>query len=111
MKKIFHFYNHDRSSYLFILIAILRMPSAEGRKKAFSTCASHLTAIAMFYGTVIFMYLQPSSSHSMDNDQVASVFYTIIVPMLNPVIYSLRNREVNSAFRKAVIKMKVLLST
>lgn len=99
------------TSYLFILIAILRMPSAEGRKKAFSTCASHLTAIAMFYGTVIFMYLQPSSSHSMDNDQVASVFYTIIVPMLNPVIYSLRNREVNSAFRKAVIKMKVLLST
>lgn len=99
------------TSYLFILIAILRMPSAEGRKKAFSTCASHLTAIAMFYGTVIFMYLQPSSSHSMDNDQVASVFYTIIVPMLNPIIYSLRNREVNSAFRKAVIKMKVLLST
>lgn len=99
------------TSYLFILIAILRMPSAEGRKKAFSTCASHLTAIAMFYGTVIFMYLQPSSSHSMDNDQVASVFYAIIVPMLNPIIYSLRNREVNSAFRKAVIKMKVLLST
>lgn len=99
------------TSYLFILIAILRMPSAEGRKKAFSTCASHLTAIAMFYGTVIFMYLQPSSSHSMDNDQVASVFYAIIVPMLNPIIYSLRNREVNSAFRKALIKMKVLLST
>ncbi|XP_039716257.1 olfactory receptor 5B2 [Pteropus medius] len=99
------------TSYLFIFIAILRMRSAEGRKKAFSTCASHLTAITMFYGTVIFMYLQPSSSHSMDNDQMASVFYTIIVPMLNPIVYSLRNREVNNAFRKAANKMKVLLST
>lgn len=68
------------TSYLFIFIAILRMRSAEGRKKAFSTCASHLASVTIFYGTVIFMYLQPSSSHSMDNDQLASVFYTIIVP-------------------------------
>lgn len=99
------------TSYLFIFIAILRMSSAEGRKKAFSTCASHLTSVSIFYGTVIFMYLQPSSSHSMDNDQLASVFYTIIVPMLNPIVYSLRNKEVHNAFRKAIKKMKVLLST
>ncbi|XP_012499323.1 PREDICTED: olfactory receptor 5B2-like [Propithecus coquereli] len=98
------------TSYLFILIAILRMHSAEGQKKAFSTCASHLTAVTIFYGTVIFMYLQPSSSHSMDNDQMASVFYTIIIPMLNPIVYSLRNKEVNNAFKKAMKKMKTLFS-
>ncbi|XP_006875859.1 PREDICTED: olfactory receptor 5B12-like [Chrysochloris asiatica] len=98
------------SSYLFIFIAILRMRSSEGRKKAFSTCASHLTAVTIFYGTVIFMYLQPSSSHSMDSDQMASVFYTIIVPMLNPIVYSLRNKEVSNAFKKAIEKMKTLLN-
>ncbi|KAL6091054.1 hypothetical protein STEG23_029876 [Scotinomys teguina] len=94
------------TSYVFIFIAILRMRSAEGRKKAFSTCASHLTAVTIFYGTIIFMYLQPSSSHSMDNDQMASVFYTIVVPMLNPVVYSLRNKEVHNALKKAIEKMK-----
>ncbi|XP_043337805.1 olfactory receptor 5B2-like [Cervus canadensis] len=99
------------SSYLFIFMAILRMHSAEGRKKAFSTCSSHLTAVIIFYGTVIFMYLQPSSSHSMDTDQMASVFYTIIVPMLNPLVYSLRNKEVSNAFRRAIKKMKLLFST
>ncbi|KAB0371075.1 hypothetical protein FD755_017484 [Muntiacus reevesi] len=99
------------SSYLFIFMAILRMHSAEGRKKAFSTCSSHLTAVTIFYGTVIFMYLQPSSSHSMDTDQMASVFYTIIVPMLNPLVYSLRNKEVSNAFRRAIKKMKLLFST
>ncbi|XP_076774250.1 olfactory receptor 5B2-like [Arvicanthis niloticus] len=94
------------NSYAFIFIAILRMRSAEGRKKAFSTCASHLTAVTIFYGTIIFMYLQPSSSHSMDNDQMASVFYTIVIPMLNPVVYSLRNKEVHNAFKKATEKLK-----
>ncbi|XP_027433651.1 olfactory receptor 5B12-like [Zalophus californianus] len=98
------------TSYLFIFIAILRMCSAEGRKKAFSTCASQLTAVTTFYGTVMFMYLQPSSSHSMDNDQMASMFYTIIVPTLNPIVYSLRNKEVNNAFRKATKKLKILFS-
>ncbi|XP_036061169.1 olfactory receptor 5B2-like [Onychomys torridus] len=93
------------TSYVFIFIAILRMRSAEGRKKAFSTCASHLTAVTIFYGTIIFMYLQPSSSHSMDNDQVASVFYTIVVPMLNPIVYTLRNKEVHNALKKAIEKM------
>ncbi|KAH0511802.1 Olfactory receptor 5B12 [Microtus ochrogaster] len=94
------------TSYAFIFIAILRMRSAEGRKKAFSTCASHLTAVTIFYGTIIFMYLQPSSSHSLDNDQMASVFYTIVVPMLNPIVYSLRNKEVHNALKKTIEKMK-----
>ncbi|XP_048216764.1 olfactory receptor 5B3-like [Perognathus longimembris pacificus] len=87
-------------SYLFIFITILKMRSAAGHRKAVSTCASHFTAVSIFYGTVIFMYLQPSSSHSMDMDKIASVFYTMVIPMLNPLVYSLRNKEVKSAFFK-----------
>ncbi|XP_052045159.1 olfactory receptor 5B12-like [Apodemus sylvaticus] len=97
-------------SYLFIFITILRMHSSEGRQKAFSTCASHLTAVSIFYGSGIFMYLQPSSSHTMGSDKMASVFYTMIIPMLNPLVYSLRNKEVTSAFKKAVEKAKISLA-
>ncbi|CAH6793816.1 olfactory receptor 5B12 [Phodopus roborovskii] len=92
------------TSYIFIFVAILRMHSAEGRKKAISTCASHLTTVSIFYGTIIFMYLQPSSSHSMDTDKMASVFYTMVIPMLNPLVYSLRNKEVKIAFKKVAGK-------
>ncbi|XP_004869855.1 olfactory receptor 5AL1-like [Heterocephalus glaber] len=91
-------------SYAFILFAILRIQSAEGRQKAFSTCASHLTSISVFYGTVIFMYLQPKSSHSLHTDKFASVFYVVVIPMLNPLIYSLRNQEVKNALKKIVGK-------
>ncbi|XP_004585559.2 olfactory receptor 5B12-like [Ochotona princeps] len=94
------------NSYLFISVAILRMNSAEGQRKAFSTCTSHLTAVSIFYGTIIFMYLQPSSGHSMDTDKMASVFYTMVIPMLNPLVYSLRNKEVKSAFTKIMGKEK-----
>ncbi|XP_064145033.1 olfactory receptor 5B12-like [Loxodonta africana] len=94
------------NSYLFIFIAILRMHSAEGRKKAFSTCASHLTTVSILYGTIIVMYLQPSSSRSIDTDKVASVFYTMIIPTLNPLVYNLRNKEVKSAFKKVAEKVK-----
>ncbi|XP_027698819.1 olfactory receptor 8K3-like [Vombatus ursinus] len=87
-------------SYMLILVAILRMNSAEGRYKAFSTCGSHLTGVVIFYGTLLFMYLQPQSSHSFDTDKMASVFYTLIIPMLNPLIYSLRNKEVKGALRR-----------
>uniref|UniRef100_A0A4X2LCN1 Olfactory receptor n=1 Tax=Vombatus ursinus TaxID=29139 RepID=A0A4X2LCN1_VOMUR len=93
-------------SYLFIFIAILRMRSAEGRQKAFSTCASHLTGVSIFYGTIIFMYLQPGSSHSMDTDKIASVFYTVVIPMLNPLIYSLRNKEVKNALSKMIKQVR-----
>uniref|UniRef100_A0A8C8Z3P0 Olfactory receptor n=1 Tax=Prolemur simus TaxID=1328070 RepID=A0A8C8Z3P0_PROSS len=96
-------------SYMFIFITILKMQSAQGHQKALSTCASHLTAVSIFYGTVIFMYLQPSSSHSMDTDKMASVFYTMVIPMLNPVVYSLRNKEVKTAFKKVVEKAKLSL--
>ncbi|XP_068947143.1 olfactory receptor 8K3-like isoform X2 [Petaurus breviceps papuanus] len=84
-------------SYMFILVTILRMNSSEGRQKAFSTFGSHLTGVVVFYGTLIFIYLQPQSSHSFDTDKIASVFYTLVIPMLNPLIYSLRNKEVKGA--------------
>ncbi|XP_074130189.1 olfactory receptor 8K3-like [Sminthopsis crassicaudata] len=89
-------------SYMFILVAILRMNSAEGRYKAFSTCGSHLTVVIVFYGTLLFMYLQPNSSHSFETDKMASVFYTLVIPMLNPLIYSLRNKEVKGALKRAL---------
>ncbi|XP_004621798.2 olfactory receptor 8K3-like [Sorex araneus] len=87
-------------SYILILKAILRMKSAEGRRKAFSTCGSHLTAVVILYATLFFMYVQPKSSHSFENDKMASVFYTLIIPMLNPLIYSLRNKEVKGALQR-----------
>ncbi|XP_077627590.1 olfactory receptor 5L1-like [Crocuta crocuta] len=88
------------TSYLLILITILRMHSAEGRRKAFSTCASHLTAILIFHGTILFTYFHPTSDNSMDTDKVATVFYTVVIPMLNPLIYSLRNKDVKEALKK-----------
>ncbi|NP_001001045.1 olfactory receptor Olr354 [Rattus norvegicus] len=93
------------NTYLLIFIAILRMRSAEAQRKAFSTCASHLITVSIFFGSLIFMYLQPRSSHSMDTDKIASVFYTMVIPMLNPVVYSLRNNEVKNAFKKIVGKL------
>ncbi|XP_032766200.1 olfactory receptor 150-like [Rattus rattus] len=90
------------SSYIFIMASILRIPSTEGRSKAFSTCSSHILAVALFFGSLTFMYLQPSSVSSMDQGKVSSVFYTIVVPMLNPLIYSLRNKDVKVALYKFV---------
>ncbi|KFW12407.1 Olfactory receptor 1019, partial [Eurypyga helias] len=84
-------------SYTYILANILRIRSAAGKRKAFSTCASHLTAVTLFYGSAASMYSRPSSRHSQDLDKVASVFYTIVTPMMNPLIYSLRNKEVKAA--------------
>uniref|UniRef100_A0A8C9FT85 Olfactory receptor n=1 Tax=Pavo cristatus TaxID=9049 RepID=A0A8C9FT85_PAVCR len=94
-------------SYIFISCAILRIRSAEGRQKALSTCASHLTAVTLLYGTTIFMYLRPSSSHSLNADKVVSVFYTVVIPMLNPLIYSLRNQEVKGALSRVVERITV----
>ncbi|XP_032630252.1 olfactory receptor 5AR1-like [Chelonoidis abingdonii] len=91
-------------SYMCILVAILRLRSAKGRHKTFSTCASHLTVITMFYGTLICIYLRPSSSYVMDQDKVTSVFYALVIPMLNPLIYSLRNKEVNDAFKRMIYR-------
>ncbi|KAM8971059.1 uncharacterized protein ACOB8E_005144 [Sarcophilus harrisii] len=91
-------------SYIHILIAILRIKSAEGRRKAFSTCASHLTAVTLFYGSVTFSYIQPSSQYSLEEEKVSAVFYTLIIPMLNPLIYSLRNKEVKDAAKRSIAR-------
>lgn len=92
-------------SYVFILFAILRIKPAESRKKAFSTCASHLTSITIFYGLIIFMYMQPETSHSLHTDKISSVFYIVVIPMLNPLIYSLRNKEVKNTLKRTMEKM------
>ena len=96
-------------SYIFILFAILRIRSAKGRQKAFSTCVSHLTSITIFYATIIFMYLLPNSSHSLNTDKFASVFYVVVIPMLNPLIYSLRNQEVKNALKRIIEKFHLAI--
>ncbi|XP_006863248.1 PREDICTED: putative olfactory receptor ENSP00000348552-like [Chrysochloris asiatica] len=95
-------------SYVFILAAILRIPSAEGRKKAFSTCSAHLTVVVVFYGTILFMYGKPKSKDPLGadkqdlSDKLISLFYGVVTPMLNPIIYSLRNKDVKAAVRTLV---------
>ncbi|XP_006892902.1 PREDICTED: olfactory receptor 8D1-like [Elephantulus edwardii] len=96
-------------SYAFIVFNILRIPTAKGRSKAFGTCGSHLTAVGFFYGSIIFMYFKPASSSNMAQEKVASVFYTTVIPMLNPLIYSLRNKDVTNILSK-VMRMKCGLS-
>ncbi|NWQ82254.1 O1019 protein, partial [Columbina picui] len=87
-------------SYACILTTVLRIRSSQGRRKAFSTCASHLISVSCFYGAMIFMYLRPASSYSLDRDKAVSVVYTLVIPMLNPLIYSLRNTEVKDALKR-----------
>ncbi|XP_006263104.2 olfactory receptor 9S13 [Alligator mississippiensis] len=96
-------------SYIYIVTTILNMRSAAGRHKTFSTCASHLTAIVLYYGTLTFMYVQPGGMDAVEQDKVVSVFYTIVIPMLNPLIYSLRNKEVKDALRKQLGRIIFLL--
>ncbi|XP_002709193.2 putative olfactory receptor 2B8 [Oryctolagus cuniculus] len=93
-------------SYAHILLSVLRMRSTSGRYKALSTCASHLTVVALFYGTAIFMYMRPQSKSSRAGGKVIAVFYTVITPMLNPLIYSLRNQDVKGALRRVVAKQR-----
>ncbi|XP_036621055.1 olfactory receptor 5D18-like [Trichosurus vulpecula] len=85
------------TSYLFILTTVLQMDSASGRRKAFSTCASHFMAITIYHGTILFLYCVPRNQNLKEEVKVASVFYTVIIPMLNPLIYSLRNKDVKEA--------------
>ncbi|XP_007431373.1 olfactory receptor 2G3-like [Python bivittatus] len=91
-------------SYGYIVAAVLRICSAEGRRKAFNTCASHLLVVSLFYGTAIFSYLQPPSNYSRDRGKMISLFYTFVTPMLNPLIYTLRNKEVHKALRRVMKK-------
>ncbi|XP_021062987.1 olfactory receptor 1537-like [Mus pahari] len=88
------------TSYILIIASILRIRSSEGKFKAFSTCSSHISAVAILYGSTAFTYLQPSSVSLVDQGKVSSVFYTTVVPMLNPLIYSLRNKDVTLALKR-----------
>lgn len=85
-------------SYIRILATILRIPSAAGRRKALSTCSSHVLVVSLFYGTALFTYLQPKSAHTPETDKATALMYTVVTPALNPVIYTLRNKEVKEAF-------------
>ncbi|XP_038178107.1 olfactory receptor 150-like [Arvicola amphibius] len=98
------------SSYIFIIVSILNIHSTGGRLKAFSTCSSHIMAVAIFYGSLAIMYLQPSSVSSLGQSKLSSVFYTIVVPMLNPMIYSLRNNDVKISLRKLIQKVSFHLT-
>uniref|UniRef100_A0A8C8UC40 Olfactory receptor family 2 subfamily AG member 15 n=1 Tax=Peromyscus maniculatus bairdii TaxID=230844 RepID=A0A8C8UC40_PERMB len=89
-------------SYAWILYTVLHMPSNEGRKKALVTCSSHMTVVGMYYGALIVIYVLPSSYHNPKQDNILSVFYTIVSPALNPLIYSLRNKEVTEALRRVL---------
>ncbi|XP_004613687.2 olfactory receptor 478-like [Sorex araneus] len=91
-------------SYVYILITILKMRSTEGRQKAFSTCTSHLTAVTLFFGTITFIYVMPKSTFSTDQNKVVSVFYMVVIPMLNPLIYSLRNNEIKGALKRQLAR-------
>nr|XP_048273094.1 olfactory receptor 8B3-like [Myodes glareolus] len=93
-------------SYGFILFSILQIKSTAGRSKAFSTCSSHIIAVSLFFGSCAFMYLKPSSVGSLDEGKVSSVFYNIVVPMMNPLIYSLRNKDVKVALIKTLNRRK-----
>uniref|UniRef100_A0A8D0VVA3 Olfactory receptor n=1 Tax=Sus scrofa TaxID=9823 RepID=A0A8D0VVA3_PIG len=92
-------------SYLRILIAILKIPSASGKHKAFSTCSSHLTVVTLFYGSISYVYLQPLSSYSV-KDRIATVIYTVLTSMLNPFIYSLRNKDMKRGLEKLISRIK-----
>ena len=93
------------ASYVLITCAVLRIPSTKGRWKAFSTCGSHLAVVFLFYGTIIFLYFNPLSSHAAETDVAAGVMFSVVTPMLNPFVYSLRNQDIKGALGK-VIAMK-----
>lgn len=87
-------------SYMRIIVTVLRIPSAAGKWKAFSTCGSHLTVVVLFYGSIIYVYFRPLSMYSVVKDRVATVMYTVVTPMMNPFIYSLRNKDMKRGLRK-----------
>ncbi|XP_051714450.1 olfactory receptor 6Y1 [Oryctolagus cuniculus] len=91
------------TSYITILTTILKIPSSQGRQKAFSTCASHLTVVSLFYSTTLFTYARPKLMYAYNSNKMVSVLYTVVVPLLNPIIYCLRNREVKASLKKTVL--------
>ncbi|XP_020837065.1 olfactory receptor 11G2-like [Phascolarctos cinereus] len=95
-------------SYTLVFRAVLRVPSASGRKKAFSTCGSHLTVVSLFFGSVLVMYITPTSGHTATTQKIITLFYSVFTPLVNPIIYSLRNKEMKNALRKVQMSMKIL---
>ncbi|XP_038603688.1 olfactory receptor 13H1-like [Tachyglossus aculeatus] len=93
-------------SYVRIAVAVLKIPSTAGRWKAFSTCGSHLTVVTIYYGTIISIYLKPQNKDSKDQDKIIGIFYGTVIPMMNPLIYTLRNKDVIGALRKAAGRTK-----
>ncbi|XP_075399413.1 olfactory receptor 13G1 [Tenrec ecaudatus] len=93
-------------SYGFIIAAILRIRTAEGKKKAFSTCSSHLIVVSLYYSPVIYTYIRPASSYTFDRDKVVAVLYTLVTPTLNPIVYSFRNKEMQAGIRKVFASLK-----
>ncbi|XP_076999709.1 olfactory receptor 2W3-like [Tamandua tetradactyla] len=89
-------------SYSYIALAVMRIKSAAGRRKAFNTCGSHLTVVSLFYGNIIYMYMQPGNNSSQDQGKFLTLFYNLVTPMLNPVIYTLRNKDVKGALKRLV---------
>ncbi|XP_066428669.1 olfactory receptor 5G9-like [Eleutherodactylus coqui] len=98
-------------SYVYIISTILKIRSSQGRHAVFSTCASHITVVTLYYGTLLFNYLQPPSSHSVETDNTVSVLYTVVTPMLNPIIYSIRNKDVKSCLINNLKNKKNCLKT
>ncbi|XP_029437186.1 olfactory receptor-like protein COR4 [Rhinatrema bivittatum] len=88
------------TSYVYIISTILRIRSTEGRHKAFSTCSSHLTVVILYYGTLMCLYMRPASMQSLDQNKLFALLYNVLIPMVNPMIYSLKNREVKEAMRR-----------
>ncbi|XP_029437227.1 olfactory receptor 5I1-like [Rhinatrema bivittatum] len=97
-------------SYIFIISSILRIRGTEGRHKAFSTCTSHLTSVSLFYGTLLCIYMRPASMYSPAQDKLFSLLYTALIPTLNPIIYSLRNREIKNSFRRIMGQTRMLVN-
>ncbi|KAM4663643.1 olfactory receptor 8U9-like [Discoglossus pictus] len=91
-------------SYIFIISTILKIQSSQRRYKAFSTCSSHITVISVYYGTIMFMYLRPHSRNTSDTNKTVSILYKTVIPMLNPIIYSIRNKDVKNTIKKKIVK-------
>ncbi|MBZ3870890.1 Olfactory receptor 11G2 [Sciurus carolinensis] len=87
-------------SYALVILAVVRMPTAAGKRKAFSTCASHLVVVFLFFGSIMLMYVSPGSRHPVEVQKIITLFYSVITPLCNPLIYSLRNREMKAALRR-----------
>ncbi|KAJ1059670.1 hypothetical protein K5549_004108 [Capra hircus] len=96
------------SSYGNIVVTIIKLSSREARKKTFSTCASHLTVVTIYYGTIIFAYVRPPAKYNFTMGKVISVFYCVVTPLVNPLVYTLRNKDVKKAFRKVLAQKRLL---